>query len=85
MHTKLTLSIEESLIEKAKQFARARGRSLSELVENYLYFLIREEPANEEDFPATVRSLKGSIKVPAGFNYKEELTKSLEDKYLGNG
>ncbi len=36
MNTKLTLTIEKTLIAKAKQYAKGKGRSLSDIVENYL-------------------------------------------------
>ncbi len=36
MTTKLTLTIEKSIIEKAKDYARKTGRSLSDLIEIYL-------------------------------------------------
>ncbi len=35
MNTKLTLTIEQSVIETAKKYAREQGRSLSDIVENY--------------------------------------------------
>ena len=36
MNTKLTLTIEQSIIEKAKKYASGKGRSLSDIIENYL-------------------------------------------------
>ena len=36
MTTKLTLTVEKSIIERAKSYARNTGRSLSELIESYL-------------------------------------------------
>ena len=36
MITKLTLTIEKSVIEKAKKYAREKERSLSDIIENYL-------------------------------------------------
>ena len=36
MTTKLTLTIDESIIDSAKAYARDQGRSLSDVVENYL-------------------------------------------------
>jgi Family of unknown function (DUF6364) len=36
VQTKLTLTIEQSVIERAKQYARSRNRSVSKLVEEYL-------------------------------------------------
>jgi hypothetical protein len=41
--TKLTVTIDEQLVPKAKQFARSRGVSLSQLIENAL----REMGADE--------------------------------------
>lgn len=36
MITKLTLTIEKSVIEKVKKYAREKERSLSDIIENYL-------------------------------------------------
>ena len=36
MQTKLTLTIEQTVIERAKQYARSKNRSVSKLVEEYL-------------------------------------------------
>ena len=35
MNTKLTLTIEKEVIEVAKEYAKEKGQSLSEMVENY--------------------------------------------------
>lgn len=37
---KLTLSVEKALVEEAKIYAREAGKSLSEIVEEYLEFLV---------------------------------------------
>ncbi|WKN42377.1 DUF6364 family protein [Tunicatimonas pelagia] len=39
MNTKLTLTIEKEIIEIAKKYAKEKGQSLSEMVENYLKFV----------------------------------------------
>jgi antitoxin component of RelBE/YafQ-DinJ toxin-antitoxin module len=36
MKTKLTLTVEKDVIEQAKDYAKATGISLSELIQNYL-------------------------------------------------
>ena len=36
MTTKLTLTVEKDVIERAKSFAKKSGRSLSEIIEQYL-------------------------------------------------
>jgi predicted CopG family antitoxin len=43
MNTKLTLTIEQSVIEKAKKYAKEKERSLSDLIENYLKSLTNSE------------------------------------------
>ena len=40
MRKKLTLTIDESLIKKAKSYSKDNGTSLSQLIENYLITLI---------------------------------------------
>lgn len=82
MHTKLTLSIEQSLIEKAKLYARGKGRSLSDIVENYLKVLTREDVDVDIEITPIVKSLKGTFKAPEDFDYKKELSKKLSKKYL---
>ena len=42
MNTKLTLTLEKEVIEKAKEFAARQGQSLSSLVENYFKLLTFE-------------------------------------------
>jgi len=82
MNTKLTLTIEQSLIEKAKKYAKSKGRSLSDIVENYLKVIIKEEGIKVVDSTPIVSSLRGSFKAPKDLNYKDELSKGLADKYL---
>lgn len=82
MNTKLTLTIEQSLIEKAKHYAKGKGRSLSDIVENYLKVIIKEENTKVIDSTPIASSLRGSFKAPKGFDYKEELAKGLSKKYL---
>ena len=48
MTTKLTLTVEESTIKKAKLYAKHTGRSLSELIENYLETLTEENSDNKQ-------------------------------------
>ncbi len=36
MSTKLTLTLDKSVIESAKKYAKSQGRSLSNLIEDYL-------------------------------------------------
>lgn len=82
MNTKLTLTIEQSLIDKAKRYAKSKGRSLSDIVENYLKVIIKEENTKVIDSTPITSSLRGSFKAPKDFDYKKELSKGLSEKYL---
>ena len=80
MTTKLTLTIDDSVIAIAKKYAKQSGKSLSGLIENYLMSLTSKD-YKEENISPKILKLMGSIKLPKDFNYKKELTKSLVQKY----
>ena len=82
MNTKLTLTIEQSVIEKAKKYAKSKERSLSDLIENYLKAITKETNIEIVKETPIVQSLKGSFRMPESFDYKKELTKKLSEKYL---
>jgi hypothetical protein len=84
MNTKLTLTIDKSIIESAKKYARNKERSLSDLIENYLKALVdtESEKKDQVELSTTVKSLKGSFKMPKDFDEKEELANRLAEKYL---
>lgn len=83
MNTKLTLTIEQKIIERAKNYAKGKNRSLSDIIENYLKILTQEERKQKKNkLSPIVESLKGSFKMPKDMDYKKELGKRLEEKYL---
>jgi hypothetical protein len=82
MDAKLTLSIDKDVARRAKVYAKAKGRSLSDLVENYLMLLTKNYAIEDTDFSPRVKSLLGSVTLPADFDYKKELADSLAKKYL---
>lgn len=82
MNTKLTLVIEKEIIQKAKDYAKQKNRSLSNIIENYLKSLTKEETAKENKISPLIKSLRGSFKLPKDFDYKEEIRKEIEKKHL---
>ena len=85
MSTKLTLTVDKRVIEEAKKYAKEQGRSLSNLIEDYLKLLIEpSSPIHDEfEYSPIVKSLKGSVKVKEeDFDYREVLEEELMKKYL---
>ncbi len=80
MNTKLTLTIEEKVIDSAKQYAQRKGKSLSHIVENYLMSITSKEIGDESISPKVLKFM-GVIKLPEDFNYKQELGAIISKKY----
>jgi len=81
MDTKLTLKLNQEVIEKAKQYASEKKLSLSRLVENYLNSLTSDKPNNDLQISPFVKSLSSGIKIPADYDYKKDRTDYLEQKH----
>lgn len=80
MTTKLTLTIDDSVIAMAKSYAKQTGKSLSDIVENYLMSLTSKEKKEEEISPR-IMNLVGAVKLPKDFDYKKELGKAIAKKH----
>ncbi len=80
MDKKLTLSLNESVIENAKLFAKKNKISLSKLIESYLQS-IAENRTKELEITPLVKSLSGVIELPTNFNIRDEYTSYLIEKY----
>ena len=82
MNTKLTLTLEKKVIEIAKEYAKEKGQSLSELVENYFKLLTKDSKAEEMvELSQKVKSLKGILKVDQDFDYKKVLEEEIIRKH----
>ena len=84
MELKLTLHLEESVIDRAKEYASSQKRSLSDMIEAYLKTLITKnqtQPDEDIEISPFIKSLRTGVKVPADYNYKEEYTDYLVEKY----
>jgi antitoxin component of RelBE/YafQ-DinJ toxin-antitoxin module len=67
---KLTLSVDERVVSRAKRYARKQGVSVSQIVEAYLEAVA--EPTAAPDTPI-LRSLRGSLKKADAEAYKRHL------------
>ena len=78
----MTLNIDKDIARRAKVYAKKEGRSLSDLVENYLKLLTKNSAIDDSEFSPRVKALLGSVILPKDFDYKKELADALVKKYL---
>ena len=60
METKLTLKLDQKVINSAKKYAESNHKSLSKLVEDFFRNLVHENNQNKE-YPSLIRNLSGVI------------------------
>jgi hypothetical protein len=80
MITKLTLTLNQQVIESAKAYAKRNGKSLSSIVESYLRSLEQAEEKKQALSPE-VKRLLGSVKLSKNFDYKKELQAAMIKKH----
>ena len=79
MDIKLTLKLDQTIIEKAKAYAKEKNISLSKMIENYLKALTGKKRKKIEISPL-VESLTGVISSKDEDN-KKDYTNYLSEKY----
>lgn len=83
MNTKLTLSIEEEVIRKAKAYAEHSGRSLSDLVQSYLERITSQHSEQATEVPAAFKDVYGSVALPENLDHKEAIRVIMRKKHQG--
>ena len=73
---KLTLSVDDRVVSRAKQYAKRRGVSVSEMVEGYLS-AVAEPPSPATGAASILRSVRGVLKNADIDQYR----KHLAEKY----
>lgn len=84
MDTKLTLKLDKSVIEQAKEYASSHKRSLSRIIEAYLKSLVNQNQKNDNDdieLSPFVKSMSTGVNIPTDINYKDEFLKHMDEKY----
>ena len=75
---KLTLSINEDVAIRAKEYAKASGRSLSSLIESYLLELVNHP---ESSVKKGMSQYLGIAKLPKDFDEKKAAREYLQNKH----
>ncbi len=82
MTIKLTLSMDERIVEKAKLYAKNTGQSLSKIIEKYLETLASEYVQKPEERSTKLRKIIGVAKVPKNFSEEKAKRAYLQNKHL---
>jgi len=69
---KLTLSVDDSVVSRAKHYAKRRGLSISAMVEAYLA-AVAEPPGPATGAPPILRSVRGVLKNADIDEYRKHL------------
>lgn len=81
METKLTLRLNDDVIERAKNYARSHKMSLSKMIESYLDSITKQKEEEKKiAITPLVKSLSGVINLPVDYD-KKEYRDYLEEKY----
>jgi chorismate mutase len=84
MKTKLTLNIDDRIIEKAKIISKKRKQSISSIVEEYLDKITLENQKKikvKETFTENFRKLFPANPVKEDYNYKKVINEYRDKKY----
>lgn len=84
MLTKLTLTIDQSVVEQAKEYAQKKNRSVSRIVEEYLKN-IASNYESRTSFSSMKSPITDSISgmfIDNGNSYKDMLEEALQEKYI---
>jgi hypothetical protein len=80
MDSKLTLKLDQLVIEKAKDYAERQGVSLSRMVERYFLGLTQSAPRNDIHPTGLVAELAGLLAGSEAID-KDEYAEYLTKKY----
>ena len=84
MPAKLTLTIDKTVIEEAKKYAKSQGRSLSNLIEEYLKSIsAKDQKTDELELSPITKSLLGSVQLKdEELDYKQLIEEEIIKKHL---
>ena len=74
---KLTLSVDEKLVGRAKRYATKHGTSVSRMVERYLDLIAAPARTTRED-PPVLRMLRGAAKGTSPEEYGRHLLRKYQ-------
>lgn len=81
MLSKLTLSVDNRVISKARNYARVHHTSISKIVEKCLSEIVAKEESAFEDYGELTKKLMSGVPFNSELSVKELLRENIEGKY----
>lgn len=83
MDSKLTLKLDKTVIEQAKEYAKKNQISLSRLIESYLASLTQKQKKGTKEIEISpfVKSISTGVEIPGDIDIKKEYGDYLMEKY----
>jgi len=81
MEAKLTLKLDKDIIDEAKRYAHKKNISLSRMVERYFKALVTKKTDDKKKYSPLVEELSGIISLDQDFDFKEDYSNYLTEKY----
>jgi hypothetical protein len=83
MNKKLTLSLDETVINRAKSYAEHHKETLSGIVERYFRYLTSNGPdKTKATISGEIEDLVGIVKIPDSLDAKKEYRRRRADKAM---
>ncbi|MBF9222090.1 DUF6364 family protein [Hymenobacter ruricola] len=82
MLTTLTIPLDDEALTRAEASARAKGRSLAELIQEYIGQLAAEKSKPALVISPDILALQGSVTLPEGMDWEQARQAYLANKYL---
>ena len=81
--TRLALSMDESVVERARRLAERRNTSISKLFVSFVCLMEQQKDVETSELPPLTKRALGLAKVdvPGDWNYKDLLADELIGKY----
>jgi hypothetical protein len=81
MKSKLTISIDKTVLDKAKRYALEQNLDLTQKIENFLKSLPHQDPEINFEISPFVRSISTGNTIPNDYDYKKDYRDYLEKKH----
>ncbi|HUE87379.1 MAG TPA: DUF6364 family protein [Vicinamibacterales bacterium] len=76
--SKLTLSVDPTVVERAKRYAQGRGTSVSQLVETFLDLVASGSPGQPDQAPPVLARMRGSIRRGSVEDHRRYLSRKYK-------